>query len=225
MLPGKELLAASAAFIAPDDLVQEAFPAENPVAENPGLGAHPPVQMQAEHALRPQELPAHGDHPAQQAQVALLVGKLVLIGRQAQARGALPPSLFPQRALPFEASAGHEGGIQIHALHLARERPDLLREPLDAAADQKVGALSVHSPVHRNLPIHFCSSLPPGFPGIALMPELSGVFPAPERSPEQVPPLRIPPAESSGFPLLPPSYTRFYDGYRSPCPAPRRRAF
>ena len=160
MLAGKSLFAPAAAFVCPDDFVQEAGLAEFPVTHQPGLGCHTPVQVKIEHAGLVQERFRDRDHPSQQAQVLFLAGIPVVIGRIVRRGRARLPALFAIGPAAHKLFAGHKGRIHIHALRLAGQRADLIRQFHHAAADQQVFTVPEYFTIHFDLFRHETHPLP-----------------------------------------------------------------
>ena len=151
MLAGEVLLRPAAAFIAPDNLIEEACFAELPVAHQPGRRGHAPVQVEIKDTRIIQQGLRDGNHPPEQAQVLFFTGVPVLVGRIARRGRSCLPALLAVRPAAHELLPGHKGRIHIDALCLSGQRPDLIRQLHHTAAYQQVFTVSVYFPFRLHL--------------------------------------------------------------------------
>ena len=122
MLAAEVFLRAPAALVAPDDFVQEHILPEDLVAQQAGIRARPPVQMQIQHTRGQQEVFRAFNQRTQQFQIFLRVGKAVDIRRIFRHRATRFPAGRAEAAAARERLPRHERRINIHRLHLPRQR-------------------------------------------------------------------------------------------------------
>ena len=119
VLAGEVFLRAAAAFVAPDDLVEEELLAKDLVADDAAVGRGVPVQVDGQHAGLAEQRVGVLDQPAQEVQVSRLVLKFVCKSGELGGGTARLPASLTEAATAGEAVPGHEGRVDVHALGLA----------------------------------------------------------------------------------------------------------
>ena len=102
MLPTEAALASSPGLVGPDDLVDEAVLPEELVAEQPGMGAAAPVQVQHHHPAVREEPPGVLQQPPEHGQIGIPVPVPVGEARVFRAELPLAPVLLPEGTAALE---------------------------------------------------------------------------------------------------------------------------